>query len=65
METQLASYRYVSESKPLPTDAIALDESPKIVPLVVAEPDEETGGVHLRPAALSIPASEGDTISLE
>ena len=55
----------LDEPKPLPADAISLDESPKIVPVVVAEPDPETGGVRLRPAAATVPTSEDDPISLE
>jgi hypothetical protein len=64
-ELQTASYQYVSEQKPLPKDAISLDESPnKIVPVVVAEPDEETGGVRLHAGAASVPPGD-DEISLE
>ncbi len=61
---QVASYQYVSEQKPLPKDAISLDESPKIVPVVVAEHDEETGGVRLHAGAASVPQGDG-AISLE
>ncbi len=61
---QVASYQYVSEQKPLPKDAISLDESPKIVPVVVAEHDEETGDVRLHAGAASVPQSDG-AISLE
>jgi hypothetical protein len=62
---EYASYQSVSENKPLPADAISLDESPKIVPVVVAEPDHETGGVRLHAAAASVPNNEDAPISLE
>ncbi|MGC4044490.1 MAG: hypothetical protein QM758_11915 [Armatimonas sp.] len=63
---EYAPSTYENEPKPLPDNAISLDESPKIVPVVVADTDPETGEVLLRPAAAMVPASSADApISLE
>lgn len=62
----IASKTYTNEPKPLPENAIALDESPKIVPVVVADTDPETGEVLLRPAVATVPTTAADApISLE
>ena len=64
--TNYAKFEDTNEPKPLPENAIALDESPKIVPVVVADTDPETGEVLLRPAVATVPTTAADApISLE
>lgn len=62
---EYAPDRYVLSSQPLPKDAVTLDDTHRVVPVVVTDRDEKTGELRLIPAATIVSNSAESNYSLE